>query len=162
MLYESEDECKHILGILHRCKMSLTWSLQPFAFESRDFLRKLCVGKVVLFSVLYNIPTPTPRDYGIVTLQNGQSLLDLVVREGWAKLRDDAGKKEDTPQGTELLERLQALESHAKADENGLWATETSRIENIHELPDPKAFAEEWKGKPIDGMLLRDVTCCPC
>ena len=86
----------------------------------------------------------------------------MVVREGWAKLRDDAGKKEDTAKGTELLERLQALESHAKADENGLWGKETSRIENIHDLPDPKAFAEEWKGKPIDGTLLPNVIWSPC
>ncbi|GAB7347341.1 hypothetical protein MBLNU459_g4281t1 [Dothideomycetes sp. NU459] len=128
---------------------------ESFAFESRDFLRKLCVGKVIQFSVMYNIPTPSPRDYGTVALQNGQQLIDLVVREGWAKLRDDAGKKEDSPQGTELLERLQALESHAKADEKGLWARDHQRIENEHELADPKAFAESWKSKPVDAIVER-------
>lgn len=121
------------------------------AFESRDFLRKLCVGKVIQFSVLYNIPTPAPRDYGVVILQNGQNLLDLVVAEGWVKLRDDAGKKEESSQGTELLERLQALEARAKADEKGLWRPDLKRIENVNELPDPKGFVEEWKGKPLDG-----------
>lgn len=124
---------------------------QQGAFESRDFLRKLCVGKVIQFSVLYNIPTPSPRDYGVVVLQNGQNLLDLVVGEGWVKLRDDAGKKEESSQGTELLERLQALEARAKADEKGLWRTDLKRIENVNELADAKAFAETWKGKPLDG-----------
>lgn len=111
---------------------------------------------------MYNIPTPSPRDYGTVVLQNGQQLVDLVVREGWAKLRDDAGKKEDSPQGTELLERLQALESHAKADEKGLWSREQQRIENEHEIPDPKAFAETWKGKSIDGMAIAQFGCSDC
>lgn len=128
---------------------------QPFAFESRDFIRKLCVGKVVQFTPLYNIPTPSPRDYGTVTLQNGQPLLDLVVREGMVKLRDDAGKKEESAQGTELLERLQALEAHAKADEKGLWQRDLARIENAHEMSDPKAFVESWKGKPVDAIVER-------
>ncbi|KAJ9625640.1 hypothetical protein H2203_004399 [Taxawa tesnikishii (nom. ined.)] len=128
---------------------------EPFAFESRDFLRKLCVGKVVQFNVLYNIPTPQPRDYGTVTLQSGQNLLDLAVREGWVKLRDDAGRKEDTPQGTELLERLQALEAHAKAEEKGVWNPQQQRIENVHEMADPKAFAEANKGKAIDAIVER-------
>jgi len=87
----------------------------------------------------------------VVVLQNGQNLLDLVVGEGWVKLRDDAGKKEESSQGTELLERLQALEARAKADEKGLWTTDLKRIENVNELSDPKAFVEEWKGKPLDG-----------
>lgn len=110
---------------------------------------------MINFSVLYNIPTPSPRDYGIVQLQSGQQLLDLVVREGWAKLRDDAGKKEDSAQGTELLERLQALEAHAKAEEKGIWNPDNQRIENTYEVPDPKAFVESWKGTPVDSTVER-------
>ena len=102
--------------------------------------------------MLYNIPTPAPRDYGIVSLQNGQNLLDIIVGEGWVRLRDDAGKKEDTPHGTELLERLQALEARAKADEKGLWGSTVQLIENTHELSDVKAFAEEWNGQPLEGQ----------
>ncbi|KAG9574772.1 Copper, zinc superoxide dismutase, partial [Aureobasidium melanogenum] len=128
---------------------------EPGAFQSRDFVRKLCVGKVVRFAVLYNIPTPSPRDYGVIILQSGQHLLDLVVREGLVKLRDDAGKKEDTPQGTELLERLQALESHAKVDEKGLWNPDQQRIDNVHDLSDPRAFSEAYKGQPIDAIVER-------
>lgn len=113
------------------------------------------MGKVVRFSTLYNIPTPSPRDYGTVTLQNGQQLLDLVVREGMVKLRDDAGKKEESAQGTELLERLQALEAHARADEKGLWQTNIPRIDNAHEIADPRQFVEEHKGQPIDAVVER-------
>ncbi|GAM85623.1 hypothetical protein ANO11243_036300 [Dothideomycetidae sp. 11243] len=128
------------------------------AFDSRDFLRTLCVGKVVQFSVLYNIPTPSSRDYGIVTLQDGRQLLDLVVSEGWVKLRDDAGKKEDSPQGIELLEKLQTLESKAKSESKGLWSSSIPKIENEQELSDPKAFAEAWKGKTIDAVVERVIS----
>ncbi|KAF1822325.1 uncharacterized protein K489DRAFT_381073 [Dissoconium aciculare CBS 342.82] len=131
---------------------------EPCAFESRDFIRKLCVGKVVRFSVLYSIPQKvggSSREYGVVFLSNGTQLPDLIVQEGWAKLRDDAERKAETPAAAELLERLQALEAHAKVDEKGLWSTKLSSIQNVRELPDPKVFAEEHKGKAIDTVVER-------
>lgn len=134
--------------------MHLLTQPKPGAFDSREFIRTLLVGKVVQFNVLYNIPTPSSRDYGTVTLSDGRQLLELVVGEGWVKLRDDAGKKEDTTQGTELLEKLRTLEDKAKAESKGLWNPSLSRIENVPELSDPKAFAETWKGKPLDGKPL--------
>lgn len=116
------------------------------------------MGKVVRFNVLYSIPMKvggTSREYGTVTLPNGQQLPDLVVQEGWAKLRDDAGKKGDSPDAAELLERLEALEAHAKADEKGVWAQKPKPIQNQRELPDPKAFAEEHKGEATDAIVER-------
>ena len=132
---------------------------EPGSFQSRDYIRKLCVGKTVRFSVLYTIPQKTggaSRDYGIVTLANGQLLPDAIVSEGWAKLRDDADRKADNPQSTELLERLEALEAHARADEKGLWATtQQQEIQNARELPDTKAFSEQYNGQPIDAIVER-------
>lgn len=131
---------------------------EPCAFESRDFIRKLCVGKIIHFKVLYAIPQKTggaSRDYGIVVLQGGQRLPDLIVQEGWAKLRDDAERKAESPAASELLERLQALEAQAKVDEKGVWNTKPTNIQNIRELPDPKAFAEEHKGEAIDTVVER-------
>ena len=131
---------------------------EPCSFESRDFLRKLCVGKLVRFQVLYAIPQKAGganRDYGTVQCATGQQLPDLIVQEGWARLRDDADRKADSPTGTELLEKLQALEAHAKADEKGLWAAPSTRIEMLRELPNPKAFVEEHKGQPIESVVER-------
>ncbi|KAK4561287.1 hypothetical protein LTR86_004604 [Recurvomyces mirabilis] len=131
---------------------------EPGAFESRDFIRKQCVGKIVHFRILYNIPQKTgggSREYGIVNLANGQTLPDLIVQEGWAKLRDDADRKAESPQASELLERLTALEAHAKADEKGVWASKPSNIQNVRELSDAKAFAEEHKGEPIETVVER-------
>ena len=131
---------------------------EPGSFESRDFIRKLCVGKVIHFRVLYAIPQKTggsSRDYGSVILPGGQQLPDLLVQEGWAKLRDDAERKAEAPAAAELLERLQALEAHAKADEKGVWNPKLKPIQSIRELPDAKAFAEEHKGQAIDTVVER-------
>ena len=131
---------------------------EPCSFESRDFTRKLCVGKVVHFKVLYSIPQKvggTSREYGTLVLAGGQQLPDLIVQEGWAKIRDDAGRKAEAPPAAEVLERLQALEAHAKADEKGVWSTKPKNIQNIRELPDPKAFAEEHKGQAIEAVVER-------
>ncbi|OCK79453.1 hypothetical protein K432DRAFT_299815 [Lepidopterella palustris CBS 459.81] len=126
---------------------------EPFAFESRDFLRRLLVGKVVHFKVLYKIPTGLNREYGIITLPNKTQIPELAVAEGYVKLRDDAGRKDDSEEAAIILEKLQMVEARAKADSKGLWAETGGKIENSYELPDPKAFVEEWKGKPIDAIV---------
>ena len=131
---------------------------EPRSFESRDFIRKLCVGKVVHFKVLYSIPQKTgggSREYGTVMLAGGQQLPDLIVQEGWARLRDDAERKAESPPAAELLEKLQALEAHAKADEKGVWNASLKSIQNVRELSDPKAFVEEHKGEAIETVVER-------
>ena len=131
---------------------------EPGSFEARDFIRKLTVGKVVHFRVLYSIPQKVggaSREYGIVQLQTGQQLPDLIVQEGWAKLRDDAERKAEAPPAAELLERLTALEAHAKADEKGVWNPKLKSVHNVRELSDPKAFVEQHKGEAIDAVVER-------
>ncbi|GAB7362779.1 hypothetical protein MBLNU230_g3083t1 [Neophaeotheca triangularis] len=133
---------------------------EPCSFESRDFIRKLVVGKVVRFNVLYSIPQKvggSSREYGTVMLQNGMLLPEAIVQEGWAKVRDDASKKLDEagPSGQELLEKLEALEAHARADEKGLYSNKPLRIENKREMPDPRAFSEAQKGKSLDAIVER-------
>lgn len=128
------------------------------SFESREFLRKLLVGKVVRFSTLYSIPQKTggsSREYAIISLQGGEQLPDLVIREGWAALRDDADRKAELPGAADLLQKLEALEAHAKADEKGLWNTKQPRVESARDLPDAKQFAEDHKGKAIDAIVER-------
>ncbi|KAJ9666272.1 hypothetical protein H2201_003707 [Coniosporium apollinis] len=125
---------------------------EPFAFESREFLRRL-VGRRVYFKALYKIPTGVNREYGIVMLPDGPQLPDLVVSEGWAKLRDDAGRKDDSEESQAILDKLQVLEARAKADSKGLWAGSGGRVQTTYELPDAKAFAEAWKGKQLDAIV---------
>lgn len=87
-----------------------------------------------------------------MTLQDGQQLPDLAVAEGYLKLRDDAGKREETEEVTSLIEKLQALEARAKADGKGMWETEGIRIQTSYELSNPQDFAQRMKGKLVQGM----------
>jgi staphylococcal nuclease domain-containing protein 1 len=127
---------------------------EPFAFEARDALRKLVVGKRVQFKVLYSIPN-TKREYGVIFLEDGRRLPEFMVEEGWAKLRDDAGRKEDSEDALAQLDNLRLLEARARSDDKGLWQTSSGRIKVHHDMGDPASFLEEWKGKSVDGLVER-------
>jgi staphylococcal nuclease domain-containing protein 1 len=127
---------------------------EQWAFESRDFLRKLIVGKAVTFQVLYQIPN-TKREYAIVTLSDGRKLPEEAIKEGWVKLRDDAGRKEDTEKAQQHINELRLLEAQARSTDKGMWRTEGGRIDVQHELGDPQKFLETWKGKTVDGLVER-------
>lgn len=122
---------------------------EQFAFESRDYLRRLLVGKVVRFQVLYKIPTGANREYGIVALPDRTVLPEQAVAEGWVKLRDDAGRKGESDEDAQILEKLQVLEARARADSKGLWAETGGRINSTNELSNPQQFVEEHKGKEL-------------
>ncbi|KAI5843400.1 hypothetical protein DFP73DRAFT_479194 [Morchella snyderi] len=131
---------------------------EPYAFESRDFLRKLAVGKEVQFLKLYEVPA-TGREYGTVTLHDGRPLIELALEEGMVKLRDD-GKREDQPENEATLEKLRLLEANARAEEKGMWGgSQDGRIDSRYEAPeDPVQFLVRYKGKPIDAIIERVIS----
>jgi staphylococcal nuclease domain-containing protein 1 len=79
------------------------------------------------------------------------------VQEGWAKVREDAGKKEDDEAALAFLDKLRSLESEAKSQSKGLWA-KGGQIENSSEVSDPNALVEQYKGKKIDAIIERVLT----
>lgn len=127
-------------------------SLQPFAFSSREYLRKLIVGKEVQFGLLYT----SNRDYGLITLHSGESVVELLVSEGWAKVREEAGKREEEEELSILIEKLKLLQDRAKLAGKGLWSTtDDGRIETGDgPLSDPQEFLEQWKGKRVEGKIF--------
>ncbi|RFU32392.1 hypothetical protein B7463_g3909, partial [Scytalidium lignicola] len=127
---------------------------EPYAFDSRDALRKLVVGKTIQFQVLYTIPN-TKREYGIAFLSDGRRLPEEMVQEGWLKLREDAGRKEDSEEVTQQLDKLRLLEATARSEDKGLWAPSGGRIKVQHDMGDAQAFLESWKGKTVDGLVER-------
>lgn len=126
---------------------------EPFAFHSREHLRNLVVGKAVQCSVLYTIPS-TSREFGTAKLKDGTELPDELVKAGWLKVREDAGRKEESDENTERVERLRSLESQARADSKGLWAGSDGLIDVQNDLGGPD-FIKEWKGKTVDGIVER-------
>lgn len=129
---------------------------EPFAFQSREYLREHLLGKVVRFEVLYSIPT-TKREYGKITVPNGPTLPDDLVSEGWAKVREEAGRKEEDEATLAYLEKLRAAEGDAKGAGKGLWG-KGGQIESISDIPDPNALVQQYKGKQIDSRIERVLT----
>ncbi|PKS09171.1 hypothetical protein jhhlp_003785 [Lomentospora prolificans] len=126
---------------------------EPFAFQSREHIRNIALGKPVLFTVLYTIPT-TGREFGVVKIKDGPDLPDELVKEGWVKVREDAGKKESSEEILERLDNLRSLESDAKTQGKGLWSGTSGVIEVQNDLGDP-SFLKEWTGKTVDGIVER-------
>jgi staphylococcal nuclease domain-containing protein 1 len=85
---------------------------------------------------------------------------EAAVKEGWLKVREDAGKRDENEEVQQLAEKLQAAEAHARADSKGVWADDKKPgdIECAYELSDPKAFVEEHKSKPLEGVVERVLT----
>ena len=127
---------------------------EPFAFASRDALRKLAVGKNVQFQVLYSIPN-TKREYGIVFLSDGRQLPEEMIKEGWLKLREDAGRKEDSEEALQQLDKLRLLEATARSEDKGVWAPTGGRIELQHDMGSSQTFLDTYKGKTVDALVER-------
>ena len=107
------------------------------------------------FTVVYmlRLPSGQNREYGIITTQEGHDLPQHLLAEGLVKMRDDASKKAETEFQISTLEKLQQEEAKARAGAKGLWSKLGSKIVTKYELSNPKSFADEWKGKPIDGIV---------
>ncbi|PHH65251.1 hypothetical protein CDD81_3110 [Ophiocordyceps australis] len=126
---------------------------EPFAFQSREGLRALVVGKQVQCTILYTVPT-SGRDFGIVKLHDGSELPDELVKAGWLKVREDAGRKEESEDMMERLQNLRSYETQAKSENKGLWAGTGGMIEVQNDLGGPD-FMKQWKGKTVDGIVER-------
>ncbi|KAF7840208.1 ribonuclease TUDOR 1-like [Senna tora] len=132
---------------------------EPFAWESREFLRKLCVGKEVTFRVDYNVASIN-RDFGTVFLGD-KNVAMLVAGGGWAKVREQGQQKgEVSPYLAELLR----LEEQAKQDGLGRWSKVPGAAEaSIRNLPpsaigdpsnlDAMGLLAENKGRPMEGIV---------
>lgn len=131
---------------------------EPFAWESREYLRKLCIGKEVTFRVEYTVSSIN-RDFGSVFLGD-KNVAVLVVSEGWAKVKEQNQKAEASP----ALAELQRLEEQAKQKGVGRWSQEPGAAEAaIRDLPpssmgdssglDAEALVAANKGKPMEAIV---------
>ncbi|XP_068645597.1 ribonuclease TUDOR 1-like [Aristolochia californica] len=132
---------------------------EPFAWESREYLRKLCIGKEVTFRVDYTVPS-IGREFGSVYLGDKNVAL-LVVSEGWAKVREQGQQKGEA---SPFLAELLRFEEQAKQQGLGRWNKEASASEAaIRNLP-PSAIGDPSnldamgllaanKGKPMQGIV---------
>jgi staphylococcal nuclease domain-containing protein 1 len=100
---------------------------EKYAFEARELLRNLLVGKQVKFWVLYK--SNTNREFGDISSPIFQSLIEYVLSKGAAKLRDNVsssfGNEEDD------IEKLSKVQKEAELNKIGLWDPNYRKIELI-------------------------------
>lgn len=64
---------------------------KDWAFASREFLRKLCIGQQISFTVEHK--TDQGREYGTATM-GAKNISREIVANGWASVKlPDEGKK---------------------------------------------------------------------
>jgi len=128
---------------------------EPFAWASRDYLRRKAIGKTVVYTIEYKNPTNN-KEYGVVSLSsnNGEENLSTsVVSNGWAKVK--------RPTNTEVamrpeLEELIALEDDAQRQEKGIWNKNPNDLEHAKRPfleTNPATLYEQTKGKSLSGVV---------
>lgn len=118
---------------------------EAFAWDAREFLRKMIVGKAVLGNVVHN---PGNRDYGVLLLgdnpETGVDVAKLLVEEGLASCRDNCQD-----------EALKSAQEAAKTAKKGMWGeNKAEHIRNITwEVENARELVDKYKGKPIDAVI---------
>merc|ERR1712203_306607 len=120
---------------------------EPMAWESREYLRKLLVGKTVLCTVSHK--TDTGREYGWIGLgsnnpEEAESVAKKLVSEGLAKTRDNCRD-----------ESLKEAEEAAKTAEKGVWSpTANEHVRDVKwEVDNPRQLVDKMQGKPINAVI---------
>lgn len=113
---------------------------EPFAWDSREFLRNLCIGKEVTFKVDYTVPS-IGREFGTVFLGD-KNIAMLVVEKGWAKVREQSQQSQQKGEASPYHAELLVLEEQAKQQGLGRWSKVSGAAEaSIRNLP-PSAIGD--------------------
>ncbi|XVF08565.1 hypothetical protein REPUB_Repub07fG0014100 [Reevesia pubescens] len=132
---------------------------EPFAWESKEYLRKLCIGKEITFKVEHALPN-IGREFCTVYLGD-KNVAMLVVSEGWAKVKEQGQQKGEV---SPFLSELIRLEEQAKQQGLGQWSkVPGAREAAVRDLPpsavgdpsnlDAMGLLAANKGKPMEGIV---------
>jgi staphylococcal nuclease domain-containing protein 1 len=128
---------------------------EPFAWQSREFLRELCIGKAVTFEVEYSVPAIS-RDFGAIFL-DGENLCKVVAREGWATVKS----LQRSPEGQRSrdYDEMVELEAAAVAEGKGLHTQDPALLQcAVRDIKqpedyDPKAVFAKYGGQSIPAVI---------
>ena len=127
---------------------------EAFSFDSREFLRKLLVGKVVLYKVDY---THNDRKFGHITFDN-KNINAEMLKNGFAKI-GFLPKGQEKLYQSELWTTLKEAEKEGKEKKRGIHAVESSdnksHIRHLYNLSD----SEEDKKKVNEAIVEYVFNC---
>ncbi|EEB10167.1 nuclease domain-containing protein, putative [Pediculus humanus corporis] len=100
---------------------------EPFAWETREFLRKKLIGQEVTVTIDKNPSGSTgTRDYGFLQLGK-ENITHSLISEGLVSVRDAVGNSKE---GAEL----KALEAAAKAAKKGKWDPNADPQKHVRDM----------------------------
>ncbi|XP_017057895.1 staphylococcal nuclease domain-containing protein 1 [Drosophila ficusphila] len=125
---------------------------EPWAWESREFLRKKLIGVEVTFT--FDKPANSNREYGFVWIgkdkETGENVVESIVREGLVSVRREG---RPTPEQQTLIE----LEDQARAAGRGKWATNASPADKVRNIKwsheNPAHLVDIYEGKPVKAII---------
>ncbi|KAJ1367861.1 hypothetical protein KIN20_028869 [Parelaphostrongylus tenuis] len=128
---------------------------EPFAWDSREFLRKKIVGQMVTFMKEYT--AASGRDHGKIYLggtnpDNAENVTESGVAAGWLEVRP--GRIAD-----EYVTKLLELQDQAKAAGRGKWGSSSDAIREVKWIiENPRQLVDQYKQKPVDAVveMVRD------
>ena len=126
---------------------------EPFAWYSREFLRNYLIGKPVKFRVDRKIEGST-RHFGTAFDSEGRDVTEVLVSEGWAKVKESPSylRGDDTARS-----RLLRLEIAAKSSNLGMWSKIRSSSmperRKISIVPDARKLFREVQNKDLDAII---------
>ena len=147
---------------------------EPFAWQSREFLRRKAIGQFCVFRTDYVLEQAAGREFGSVYLDNKENLAVSVVAAGWAKVAlmvtcvdPEAPPLVQVRQGgaqqSPVYEELVKAEEAAKAARKGVWTTDADAIQAaVRPPPDDNdassLLAQHGKGKPLPAIVEQVVS----
>jgi len=128
---------------------------EPYAWESREFLRKKLIGKEVSFTIEYK-PPGSGREYGFIFLgkdiTTAENITETMVSEGLVELRRGGMRQTD-----ETQQNLIALEEAAKAAGKGKWAPADEHPQHIRSVTwsheNLSHLVDSFHKKPVDAVI---------
>ena len=123
---------------------------EPWAWQSRDFLRSRLIGKRVQFTVEYRVAA-IGRDFGAVEL-DGENVCVAVAREGWARVKE--AREGEASKDYEEMARLGAAAEAAKRGVyNDQGAEASVREVKQQDSFDANELVEEFRGRRARAVI---------
>jgi staphylococcal nuclease domain-containing protein 1 len=140
---------------------------EPYAFETREFLRKKLVGREICYTIDFIIPQSN-RLMCTVYLgkdkETGENIIESLLSEGLVELRQQTGARANDTK----YQRLVIIDEQAKLNKRGRYSDQLSEVHvrNLKwTLDNPKQFADEHKSSPpLDAIVefVRDGNTVRC
>lgn len=132
---------------------------EPYAFETREFLRKKLVGREICYTIDFQIPQSN-RLMCTVYLgkdkETGENIIESLLSEGLVELRPQTGQR-----ATDVkYQRLAIIEEQAKSNKRGRYSDQLAdvHVRNMKwSIDNPKQFLDEHKSQPAMDAIVEFV-----